>query len=68
MTSPINALYVGQIRSEGQAAIKRPIESVAPKRERAPIAVPPYAIVPSAAVGSGLGNYTIMYANGKLAV
>ena len=28
----------------------------------------PYAIVPSAAVGSGLGNYTISYVAGKLAV
>jgi sugar lactone lactonase YvrE/plastocyanin len=28
----------------------------------------PYAIVPSAAVGTGLGNYAIGYANGKLTV
>ena len=28
----------------------------------------PYAIVPSAAMGSGLGNYTITYTNGSLAV
>ena len=31
-------------------------------------AVGDYAIVPSAATGSGLGNYTITYANGTLAV
>ena len=28
----------------------------------------PYAIVPSAAIGSGLGNYTITYTNGSLTV
>ena len=32
------------------------------------VAGSPYAIVPSAAVGSGLGNYTIHYANGSLTV
>ena len=32
------------------------------------VAGSPYAIVPSAAVGSGLGNYTINYANGSLTV
>ncbi len=28
----------------------------------------PYAIMPSGAVGTGLGNYTISYVNGGLAV
>jgi hypothetical protein len=32
------------------------------------VAGSPYAITPSAAVGSGLGNYTINYANGTLTV
>jgi len=32
------------------------------------VAGSPYAIVPSAAVGSGLGNYTITYENGSLTV
>ena len=32
------------------------------------VAGSPYAIVPSAAVGTGLNNYTIAYANGALAV
>src|SRR5439155_15301228 len=34
----------------------------------ATVAGSPYGIVPSAAVGTGLGNYTIGYANGKLTV
>jgi hypothetical protein len=34
----------------------------------ATVAGGPYAITPSAAVGSGLGNYTISYMNGSLAV
>ncbi len=34
----------------------------------ATVASGPYAIVPSAAVGSGLGNYTISYVNGNLTV
>ena len=34
----------------------------------ATVAGSPYPIVPSAAVGTGLGNYTISYANGQLAV
>jgi hypothetical protein len=34
----------------------------------ATVAGSPYAIVPSAAVGSGLSNYTITYANGSLTV
>ena len=34
----------------------------------ATVAGSPYAIVPSAAVGSGLGNYTITYKNGTLTV
>ncbi len=34
----------------------------------ATVAGSPYAIVPSAAVGTGLGNYTITYANGSLTV
>ena len=31
-------------------------------------AVLPYSIVPSAAIGTGLGNYTITYVNGALTV
>ncbi len=34
----------------------------------ATVAGSPYAITPSAAIGSGLGNYTITYSNGALAV
>ena len=34
----------------------------------APVAGSPYAIVPSAAVGTGLGNYTISYLQGSLTV
>jgi hypothetical protein len=34
----------------------------------APVAGSPYAIVPSAATGSGLSNYSITYANGALTV
>ncbi len=34
----------------------------------AAVTASPYSIVPSAAVGSGLGNYTIAYANGSLTV
>jgi hypothetical protein len=34
----------------------------------APVPGSPYAIVPSAAAGSGLGNYSITYANGALTV
>jgi hypothetical protein len=34
----------------------------------ASVAGSPYAIVPSAAVGAGLGNYTISYVNGELTV
>jgi hypothetical protein len=34
----------------------------------APVAGSPYAIVPSAAVGTGVGNYTITYVNGTLTV
>jgi hypothetical protein len=34
----------------------------------APVAGSPYAILPSAAVGTGLGNYTITYVNGTLTV
>ena len=34
----------------------------------ATVAGSPYSIVPSAAVGSGLGNYTIAYVNGTLTV
>ena len=34
----------------------------------ATVAGSPYSIVPSAAVGSGLGNYTISYPNGTLSV
>ena len=34
----------------------------------ATVAGSPYAIVPSAAVGTGLGNYTISYVNGTLTV
>ncbi|MGC8641115.1 MAG: FG-GAP-like repeat-containing protein [Isosphaeraceae bacterium] len=34
----------------------------------ASVAGSPYAIVPTAAVGSGLSNYTIVYANGQLTV
>jgi mucin-19 len=34
----------------------------------ATVASSPYSIVPSGAVGSGLGNYTIAYANGTLTV
>jgi hypothetical protein len=34
----------------------------------ATVALSPYAITPSAAVGTGLGNYTISYLNGKLFV
>ncbi len=34
----------------------------------APVAGSPYPIVPSAAVGTGLGNYTIAYVNGNLTV
>jgi hypothetical protein len=34
----------------------------------APVAGSPYSIVPSAAVGTGLGNYTISYVNGSLTV
>jgi MBG domain (YGX type)/Bacterial Ig-like domain (group 3)/YDG domain len=34
----------------------------------APVSGSSYDIVPSAAVGTGLGNYTISYANGKLTV
>ena len=34
----------------------------------ATVAGSPYAIVPSAAVGTGLGNYTISYVNGSLTV
>ncbi len=34
----------------------------------ATVAGSPYAIVPGAAVGTGLGNYTITYTNGNLAV
>jgi hypothetical protein len=34
----------------------------------APVSGSPYAITPSAAVGTGLGNYTITYANGTLTV
>ncbi len=34
----------------------------------APVAGSPYAIIPSAAVGTGLGNYTISYVNGGLTV
>src|SRR5207237_1627040 len=34
----------------------------------ATVAGSPYTIVPSAAVGSGLGNYNITYANGTLTV
>ena len=34
----------------------------------ATVAGSPYPVVPSAAVGAGLGNYTISYANGKLTV
>jgi hypothetical protein len=34
----------------------------------ASVAGSPYSIVPSAAVGSGLGNYTISYGNGNLTV
>ena len=34
----------------------------------ATVASSPYDVVPSAAVGSGLGNYTISYVNGKLTV
>ena len=34
----------------------------------ATVAGSPYALVPSAAVGSGLANYTISYANGSLTV
>ena len=33
---------------------------------RAPVAGPPYTIVPGEAVGTGLGNYTISYVNGGL--
>ena len=34
----------------------------------ATVAGSPYAIVPSAAAGTGLGNYTISYVNGSLTV
>ena len=34
----------------------------------ATVAGSPYAIVPSAAVGTGLGNYTISYVDGELTV
>jgi len=34
----------------------------------ATVAGSPYSIVPSAAVGTGLGNYTVAYANGELTV
>ena len=34
----------------------------------ATVASSPYSIVPSAAVGAGLANYTIAYANGALTV
>ena len=34
----------------------------------ATVAGSPYSIVPSAAVGSGMGNYTITYANGSLTI
>ena len=34
----------------------------------ATVASSPYAIIPSAAVGSGLGNYTVTYVDGKLTV
>src|SRR5439155_12116185 len=34
----------------------------------APVSGSPYDIVPSVAVGTGLGNYTISYVNGRLTV
>ena len=34
----------------------------------ATVAGSPYAIIPSAAVGTGLGNYNISYVNGSLTV
>src|SRR5208282_331064 len=34
----------------------------------AAVAGSPYSIIPSAAVGTGLGNYTISYVNGSLTV
>src|SRR5204863_254302 len=66
MTTPSTDFSVaGLVNSDGVSSITLTSAGAAPT---ATVSGSPYTVIASAAVGTGLGNYSIGYVNGSLAV